>query len=142
MQAYLRRYESLRGLVICPGECDPEKYIALSVEIAEDFIEYVGVNPLKRDARTLRTAELLEYVYNGGSTYIKDIECSNLRNEHLLPDIQRFIQFVNGHFNEPDSGYDELIKKEIDRSSKFSAFKRKIIRDDPNLSTQFSDALT
>ena len=124
-----------------PSECDPEEFIALSVEIPENFIEKVRIDPLKQDSSTLKTTELLGYVYNGGSTDIKEIECANLRNEHLLPDIQRFMQFVYGFCTEPDLGYDKLIKKEISRSSKFAAFKRKIIRDNPELSARFSAAL-
>ena len=83
----------------------------------------------------------LGYVYNGGSTDIKDIECSNLRNEHLLPDIQRFNQYIQGHLDEPELGYDALIRKEISRVSKFSAFKRRIVQDDPGLTALFADAL-
>jgi hypothetical protein len=112
--------------IINPVLKDPEEHIALSIEISEDFIETVSVEPLKQDYETMRTAELLGYVYNGGSTDIKKIECANLRNEHLLPDIQRFSKFVAGYCDEPDLGYDVLIKNEISRSSKFAAFKRKI----------------
>jgi hypothetical protein len=116
-----------------PTECDPEEHIELSVDISEDFIEAVRIEPIKRDSCTLRTVELLGYVYNGGSTDIKEIECANLRNEHLLPDIQRFMQFVKGYNDEPDLGYDVILKKEVNRASKFAAFKRRIIRDYPEL---------
>ena len=34
-----------------------------------------------------------------------------------------------------------MISKEIDRSSTFAAFKRKIIRDDPQLSVIFVNSL-
>jgi hypothetical protein len=86
--------------------------------------------------------ELLGLVYNGGSTDIKEIECTNLRNEHLMPNIRLFYQYLHGYREEPDLvGYDTLIRKEIDRSSIFAAFKRKIVRDDPELSAVFADAL-
>jgi len=127
--------------VINPTECDPEDYIALSIEIQNDFIDTVHVDFLQQDPCTLKTAELLRFVYNGGSTDIKEIECVNLRNEHLLPDIKLFKQYIQGFFAEPELGYDAIIKKEIDRSSKFAAFKRKIIRDNPELLSFFSDAL-
>ena len=127
--------------IIDPIACDPEEHIALSVEIADDFIEGVRIESLKKDPDTLRTAELLGYVYNGGSTDIKEIECANLRNEHLLPDIQLFMQYIKGHVAEPGLGYAGIIKKEISRSSKFAAFKRKIICDTPELMELFSDAL-
>jgi len=120
-----------------PAECDPEEHIELSVDITDDFIEEVRIEPIKRDSCTLRTVELLGYVYNGGSTDIKEIECANLRNEHLLPDIQRFMQFVKGYYDEPDLGYDVLIKKEVSRASKFAAFKRRIIREYPEMAEIF-----
>lgn len=127
--------------IINPTFIDPEDCIALSVEISEDFVEYVGIAALRQDCATLKTIELLGYIYNGGLTSIKKIESANLRNEHLLPDIQRFMQFIRGYCEEPNLGYDILIKKEINRSSKFAAFKRKIVRDSPKLSIVFAEAL-
>ena len=127
--------------IINPTSIDPEDCIALTVEISDDFIEYVGITALQNDSTTLKTVEFLGYVYNGGSTSIKEVECANLRNEHLLPDIQRFQQYIRGHYDEPDLGYDILIKKEISRSAKFAAFKRKIVCDNPQLSVAFAEAL-
>ena len=127
--------------IINPSTCDPEDFIGLSVKISDDFIESVCIDTFNQGSSTLETAILLGYVYNGGSTDIKDIECANLRNEHLLPDIQRFNQYIRGHIDEPELGYDAVIKKEISRTSKFAAFKRKIVRDDPRLSAIFADAL-
>jgi len=89
----------------------------------------------------MQTIELLGLVYNGGSTEIKAIECSNLRNSHLMPNIRLFYQYIHGYFEEPDLGYVDIIREEIDRSSAFAAFKRKIVRDDPVLSVVFAEAL-
>lgn len=109
--------------------------------IGDDLTERVGITALINDSATLKTVELLGYVYNGGSTSVKEIECANLRNEHLLPDIQRFRQYIRGYNDEPDLGYDKLIEKEINRSSKFAAFKRRIIQNNPRLSAVFADSL-
>jgi hypothetical protein len=84
---------------------------------------------------------MLQLVYNGGSTDMKDIESTNLRNEHLMPNIRRFYQYIINYHQEPELGYGEKITKEINRSSAFAAFKRKIIRDDPKLSFVFAEAL-
>jgi hypothetical protein len=78
---------------------------------------------------------------NGASTAVKKAESANLRNEHLMPDIQLFMGYIQGHRKEPDAGYEPIIEKEICRSAKFAAFKRKIIRDDPELYSEFSKAL-
>ncbi|MCL1883622.1 MAG: HNH endonuclease [Defluviitaleaceae bacterium] len=127
--------------IIDPTQCDPEMHIALSVEITDEIIERVHVQPLTTDTSTLSTAKLLNLVYNGGSTDIKEIECSNLRNSHLMPNIRLFYQYIRNYRDEPDEGYDNKIRKEIDRSSIFAAFKRKIVRDDPELFKIFADSL-
>ena len=127
--------------IIDPTQCDPEEHIALTVEIKDDMIEQVNVTSLSGDDTTRETAELLGLVYNGGSTDIGRIESSNLRNSHLMPDIRLFYQYIHNFREEPDLGYDEKISKEIERSSAFAAFKRKIVRDDPELSKVFADSL-
>ena len=127
--------------ILDPTKCNPEEHIALSIEITDDLIEQVQVASLQEDSSTLKTVELLRLVYNGGSTDIKDIECSNLRNEHLSPIIHRFYRYIHNYREEPDLGYEKKIRNEIERSSAFAAFKRKIVRDDPKLLEIFADAL-
>jgi hypothetical protein len=127
--------------ILNPTQCDPEEHIALSVEITNEITDQVLVESLTDDKTTLMTATLLGLVYNGGSTDIKEIECSNLRNSHLMPNIRLFYQYIRNYHDEPDLGYDNIIRKEIDRSAIFAAFKRKIIRDDPELSKIFADVL-
>jgi len=127
--------------IINPTECDPEKHIALSMEISDSLRGVVKVEPLTTDNSTLQTADLLDHVFNSGTTEIKEIECANLRNSHLIPNLRMFLQFVRGYHEEPDLGYDNLIHKEIERSSAFAAFKRKIVRDDPELSLVFAESL-
>lgn len=127
--------------ILDPTKCDPEEHIALSVDISNRLLERVLVEPLKTDSDTMQTAELLGFVFNGGSTDIKEIECSILRNEHLVPNIRLFYQYIRNYQEEPDLGFAEIIRKEIDRSSAFAAFKRKIVRDDPVLAKVFAEAL-
>jgi len=126
--------------IIDPTKCDPEEHIALSVDITGNMIEQVKVEPLTADNSTTQTADLLRLVYNGGSTDIKEIECSNLRNEHLMPNLRFFYQCMHNYREEPDLDYASIIRKEIERSSAFAAFKRKIVRDDPELSKVFLDS--
>lgn len=127
--------------ILNPTKCDPEDHIDLSIEITDNLIEKVVVQALTKDSSTIQTAKLLNLVYNGGSTAIKDIECSNLRNAHLLPDIRKFLQYLNDYLEEPDIGCDKMIIKEIDRSSAFAAFKRRIIRRNPELLAKFKNYL-
>jgi hypothetical protein len=127
--------------ILDPTQCDPEEHIALSIEVTDNFVERVRIDALMQDNSTLQTVELLNRVYNDGSTDIKKIECVNLRNAAIFPDIKVFLQYIRDHQEEPDLGYDVLIEKEIMRSAAFAAFKRKIVRDDPSLSLQFEQAL-
>jgi len=127
--------------ILDPTQCDPEEHIALSIDITDAITEQVHIESLTTDKSTLMTKKLLRLVYNGGSTDIKEIECSNLRNEHLMPNIRRFYQYIHNYRAEPDLGYDNMIRRELNRSSMFAAFKRKIVRDDPKLSETFADAL-
>ena len=127
--------------ILDPTKCEPENHVALSVEITNDLIEQVKIEPLTTDDSTMQTVELLGLVYNGGSTDVKEIECSNLRNEHLMPNLRLFYQYIHNYHEEPDLGYADIISKEIDRSSIFAAFKRKIVRDDAELSIVFAESL-
>ena len=128
--------------IINPTIYDPEKYITLSLNMLDGFIDSVQIEISKGseyDTSVLETVELLEYIYNGNFTELKDIGAANLRNEHILPDIQRLWNFIENHINEPNLGYDVLITKEISRSAKFAAFKRKIVCDTP-LAVRFQEA--
>jgi hypothetical protein len=127
--------------ILDPSKCDPEDYLALSLIIDSDpFVERVLIEVLSDEKETLTTAELLECVYNGSKTPIKEVESANLRNV-LSECIVRFLKYIENYRAEPDIGYDSIIKKEISRSSAFAAFKRKIVRDDPELSAKFAAAL-
>ncbi len=125
--------------ILDPSQCDPEHYIALSLT-TDSLIEKIEVAALANDSSTVQTADLLEKVYNGGTTVIKELECSNLRNA-VSDCIARFLQYLKGYQEEPDIGYDAIIEKEISRSSEFAAFKRKILRDDAELSVIFAASL-
>jgi len=127
--------------IINPIICDPEDHIALSIDVNESLIDNIKVESLSEDEETMQTKQLLELIYNGGTTDIKEIECANLRNSHLAPNIRLFKQYIKNHIEEPDLGYADMIKNEINRSSIFAAFKRKIIRDDPELLKMFEGAL-
>ncbi|MDR2869216.1 MAG: HNH endonuclease [Deferribacteraceae bacterium] len=124
--------------ILDPSQIDPEHCIELSL-ITESFIEKVNVKALACDAQTQQTTNLLNRVYNG-NTDIEKTESANLRNE-ISKCMQMFYQCLKDYQDEPDLGYDVLISEAIARSSEFAAFKRKIIRDDAELSAVFATAL-
>ena len=125
--------------ILDPTKCDPEDHIALSMTI-DSLVEEVLVEVLSNDKSAAQTGNLLKCVYNGGTTAIKEIECANLRNA-VSSCLSRFLQYVKGYRDEPDLGYDVIIEKEISKASPFASFKRKIVRDDVELSAKFSEAL-
>ena len=125
--------------ILDPTKCDPEKNISLSLN-TDTLIESVVVITLSDDESSKQTSELLSYVYNGGATAIKDVECAILRNE-ISSCIARFLQYIKSYHEEPDEGYEAIIEKEILRSSAFAAFKRGIIRNDVELSVKFEALL-
>jgi len=127
--------------ILNPLQCDPEEHIVFSIGTANDDIKsLVRIEALKTDESTLKTAKLLEFVYNGGVSPKKDLGLTHFLKP-LMDNIELFKQYIVNHHKEPDEGYDEDIREEINRSSAFAAFKRKIVRDDPKLSVEFADAL-
>jgi hypothetical protein len=124
--------------VINPLKCDPEKHIRLYIE---DLKGTVTVEALDTNANTLQTAELLDYVYNGGKTDKKTSGSINFRKEQLLPDIKWFMVYIENHRDEPNDESAAIITDEINRASKFAAFKRDIIRSSPDLNAQFGSLL-
>ena len=125
--------------ILDPTVCDPEDYIALSINL-DTLVETVEVSAMSDDISTKQTVELLSYVYNGGTTDMKEIECATLRNE-VSACIARFLQYIEGYRKEPNLGYEVIIKKEISRASGFAAFKRGIVRNDTELSAIFGEML-
>ena len=125
--------------IIDPTQRDPEDCIALSLETSM-LTENVQVKALVTDESVLQTIALLGFVYNGGTTAIKDLESAHLRNT-LSFCLARFFQYIEGYRKEPELGYDVIIKKEISRSSAFAAFKRGIVRNDVELSAKFGELI-
>ena len=119
--------------IINPTKCDPEDFLSLSLCTGE-LIEKVVITQLVKDQATCQTAELLHLIYNGNGTALGRVGAANLLNE-MSKDIRSFYQYIKNYETEP--GYADIIRDEISRASTFSAFKRKIVRDNPTLSQVF-----
>jgi hypothetical protein len=117
--------------MIDPCITDPESVLELRIE-TDNLIERVIITQLVDDYSVSMTADLLEKVYNGEPTAIKRVEAANLRNK-ISADLLRFRQYIMNYKIEPDLGYADIIADEISQSSAFAAFKRQMIRDDPEL---------
>jgi hypothetical protein len=116
--------------IINPCVADPETKIGLSIGLGAIVIEQLDCN-----TDTQKTAELLEMVYNAtGLSVSWRTKCRKLRGK-IDANVKMFLAYAE---NVGDDTYDELIRQEIDRSSAFAAFKRKIVRDNPELRSRFS----
>lgn len=96
----------------------------------------VEIRALKDELNTNKTAELLNYVYNG-KTSLKTIEAENIQKELLneLLDFQsKILAYCKLEINDTEDEERKRnlkyeIKDHLNNSSAFTAFKRWIIRD-------------
>lgn len=102
--------------------------------------ETVVIEALDQNQSTISTTELLNAVYNG-TTKLKTIEASNLRNK-ILKEIQDFQKYLTDYYTD---GFDENdiayflshIKRHLKKSSNFTAFKRWVIRENDEMKADF-----
>jgi hypothetical protein len=120
--------------IINPCLIDPETKISLSIDFGT-----IAIKQLDSEPDTKETAELLEKVYNGtGLNASWRTRCRKLRGK-VETNVKMFLVYAE---NAGDEIYDELIRQEIDSSSAFAAFKRKIVRDNPELYSKFATTLS
>lgn len=104
-------------------------------------MEKVKIESLDDKSSTISTKELLNSVYNG-TTKLKTIESSNLRNKTLIDitDFQKHLQdFYLDSYDEESQDYSlSKIKRHLKKSSNFTAVKRSIIRDNETMNEEFS----
>lgn len=102
--------------------------------------EKVIIEALDTDPSTTTTVNLLNDVYNGTTT-LKTIESSNLRNS-ILVEIKDFQKYLFLYFEDGFTADDKVlflanIKKHLSKSSNFTAFKRTIIRENDVMKDEF-----
>jgi uncharacterized protein (TIGR02646 family) len=120
--------------IINPCLIDPETKISLSIDFGT-----IAVKQLDSEPDTRETAELLERVYNGaGLNASWRTRCRKLRGK-VETNVKMFLAYTE---NIGDETYEELIRQEIAGSSAFAAFKRKIVRDNPELYSKFATNLS
>jgi len=102
--------------------------------------EKVQIEALDASGSTESTRKLVEITFNG-STDLKIIESANLRDS-LLKDIREFQGFLIEYFEETCTGDDKefvlrRIKYHLHIGSKFTSFKRWIVRENEKLMSEF-----
>ncbi|MDR0949424.1 MAG: HNH endonuclease [Lachnospiraceae bacterium] len=113
--------------IINPTVIDPECLFDFGMTYD---LRNVDIETNASDEEVLETKQLLDEVYK-----------NPMLTQKLSASIKKLIRFMPNAISGEDWALD-YIRNEINRSSKFAAFKRKIIRDDPNLSEQLAEALT
>ena len=104
--------------------------------------EKVIIKDLVEDVRVKNTVELLEKIYNGHTTNIKQLEAANLRSR-LLDEIKEFKEAIQQFKNPPFQidGYRKMLENKIIDNLKpnkpFTAFKVWIIKEDKTLYNHF-----
>ncbi|MCL2163608.1 MAG: HNH endonuclease [Oscillospiraceae bacterium] len=129
--------------IINPTETDPEDVFSLELSfdgLREKVIVTV-INQVENKMLADKTAKLLDLVYNNSS--VRDnqkVSSANLRNK-LSRNIRDFYVLIANYKAEHDDGNYNCILDEISRKSEFAAFKRVIVRSDPELLCDFEKVL-
>lgn len=103
----------------------------------------VQITSLKDNQSVHNTVELLGRVYNG-HTLLKNLEASNLRKALLneIRDFQKdFFEYDRANQNKDRAYYKTRIRKHLQNSSPFAAFKRWIVRKQIALRLDLADCL-
>jgi len=112
--------------IINPCETDPEEKINFG--ISYDMRD-VSISPRSNDKGILETKQLLDEVYS-----------DRMLTRKLAAELNRFYKYVPNAIL-GDEWAIEYIHESIHRFSIFAAFKRKIVRDYPELSIIFGNTL-
>lgn len=107
----------------------------------------VHLYSLSNDIRTEKTVELLEKCYNG-TTELKKIDSDNIKKD-ILNELKNFLDLINDYYEiiEQKDDNDHLpivnrkIKNALGLNSKYTSFKRWIIKDNKKLLSDFGEYL-
>lgn len=102
----------------------------------------VEIEALEDNIIVSKTVELLNKVYNG-TTHQKSTEADNIR-EYLLTELIEFQKYLKEYYDKRNSIEDKeiakkAIKKHLNSSSAFTAFKRWVIKDTARLYSDFKE---
>jgi hypothetical protein len=122
--------------IIDPTVIDPEEFIALSLSVDDELREVVIVHKIKDCANVDTTINLLDAVYNGIRTDMRRYACQQLKNK-LSNELLWFRQKIDEYKKCSNTDIKTTIDCMISDKSVFAAFKRKIVRDEPELSQSF-----
>jgi hypothetical protein len=112
--------------IINPCTTDPEEVIGFGMSYDRRDVKITTVSSNKA---VIETKQLLDEVYS-----------DRMLARKLTAELNMFYKYIPNAVSGDDWAI-EYIQDAVSRLSIFAAFKRKIVRDDPQLSTAFSGAL-
>ena len=123
--------------IIDPSNVDPEKFIKLSLDFDDELREIVVVSKVCGGNDVDITTNLLNAVYNGVNTAMKKYACQHLRNK-LSNELVEFCKLLDAYKVNPSNDNKTAIKNRLHNSSICAAFKREMVRNDPELHKQLN----
>ncbi|MCL2060638.1 MAG: hypothetical protein FWH01_16560 [Oscillospiraceae bacterium] len=129
--------------IINPTKTDPEDIFTLELSfggLKEKVIVKI-INQAENNELVNKTVKLLNLVYNNSSVRDnKKVSSANLKNR-LSRNLRDFYILISNYKAERDDVNYSNIIDELSRKSEFAAFKRMIVRSDPELCNIFKKAL-
>lgn len=123
--------------IIDPTKSDPEKFLKLSLDLDDELRELVLVRKIAGGGDVDITVDLLNAVYNGAHTDMKKLACQNLKNK-ISNDLSWFRQKLDEYKTDHSEAARAVIERNLSDRSLFAAFKREIIRRDPEMAETFA----
>lgn len=117
---------------------------ALKYEVKLFPHEPVKIEALNNDPRTEKTRALLLAVFNGTGTKNKILASGNLRDK-LLKELRDYQDYLCEYYDDTCSENDKnralkQIKSHLNSASAFTAFKRQVIKDNPQFFADFGSS--
>ena len=128
--------------IINPVKDDPEIYYLFQLSVIDQKETVVIIKNVVKSVKVSidKTCKLLNEVYNNDSRrFNQKLSSYNLKNR-LSKQIKYFYLLVDNYKTEHDVEDFKKIMNEISRKSEFAAFKRGIVRGDPELMKDFAEA--
>lgn len=125
---------------------DPKDDVENKIQFKVEAIPFsdVCIEAIDQGERTNQTVELLNKVYNG-STPLKHIEAASIRGS-LIEEMLEFYTLLKDYFYSEESTLKDFyflqIKNKLHSGSPFTAFKRQVIKDKPQLTKEFGELIS
>ena len=127
--------------IIDPAKVNPEKIIELSLGVDSELRGMVIVRKIKGNNDVDITVNLLNAVYNGKNTAMKEFACQQLIKKISI-EMSWFYQQLEEYKKTPNYDCKTVIERQLSGASAFAAFKRGIVRCDHELFCNLAYAFT